>query len=190
MQNSMEYEAKVLLSESEYEKLLNALIKFNPNKITQTNYYIDNANLELHKLGLGLRIRATQKYYEMTLKTPLKEGIKETTTTLSEEQFNTYLNSKDIQNEITNSLTHRINNLHIVGSLKTIRIECKITPHIICLDKSFYNNHVDYELEVESTSKETAEAFLKDLLKNNNITFKEFNKITKHKRALMTIKKE
>lgn len=190
MQNSMEYEAKVLLSESEYEKLLNALIKFNPSKITQTNYYIDNDNLELHKLGLGLRIRATQKYYEMTLKTPLKEGIKETTTTLSEEQFNTYLYSKDIQNEITNSLTHRINNLHIVGSLKTIRIECKITPHIICLDKSYYNNHVDYELEVESTSKETAEAFLKDLLKNNNITFKEFNKITKHKRALMTIKKE
>ena len=42
MQNSMEYEAKVLLSESEYEKLLNALMKFNPDKITQTNYYIDN----------------------------------------------------------------------------------------------------------------------------------------------------
>lgn len=190
MQNSMEYEAKVLISESEYEKLLNALMKFNLNKITQTNYYIDNDNLELHKLGLGLRIRATHKYYEMTLKTPLKEGIKETTTTLSEEQFNTYLNSKDIQNEITNSLTYRINNLHIVGSLKTIRMECKITPHIICLDKSYYNNHVDYELEVESTSKETAEEFLKDILKNNNITFKEFNKITKHKRALMTIKKE
>ena len=36
MQNSMEYEAKVLLSESEYKKLLNPFLGFNTPKFRST----------------------------------------------------------------------------------------------------------------------------------------------------------
>lgn len=45
---------------------------------------------------------------------------------------------------------HCSNDVKLLGSLKTIRCICNTFPNVkIALDKSFYFNNIDYEIEIE-----------------------------------------
>ncbi|WP_082393776.1 CYTH domain-containing protein [Bacillus sp. JCM 19034] len=54
--------------------------------------------------------------------------------------------------------------LRYVGTLTTDRIEIAYNDGTICLDRSSYFNHVDYEIEFEGKNDEHAKTTLYDLL--------------------------
>ena len=87
MANNIEIEAKVLIDEKSYQKVKEHYKKYVTSQYTQTNYYIDTTDFELRNKGIGLRIREKNNKYELTLKTPLSEGLLEKTDPITQEQF-------------------------------------------------------------------------------------------------------
>ena len=85
----IEIEFKMLLN----EKLFHQILKDYKEQITdsyqQTNYYLFHPELEKRKYSL--RIREKKGSYELTLKRPAKEGLKELQIELSDKQINQFL---------------------------------------------------------------------------------------------------
>ena len=72
--------------------------------------------------------------------------------------------------------------LQFFGSLTTERFEKEIGGHLVVLDKSFYGNVIDFELEIETENEHSGKKFFNDLLQANQIPVrKTHNKI---KRAM------
>src|SRR5574344_496771 len=88
MSNAIEIEAKVLLQKEDYEKLAHSFRE--EPRYTQTNYYIDSEDRILSKEGIALRIREKEGHYELTLKTPLSQGLLEKNENITEEMFKAY----------------------------------------------------------------------------------------------------
>ena len=85
MSNAIEIEAKALVGPADYEKL-RSLYRDYPS-YTQTNYYVDDDSFLLRKEGFALRVREKEGLYEMTLKTPLSQGLLEKNCTWSKATF-------------------------------------------------------------------------------------------------------
>ncbi len=193
MSNNMEIEAKMLLSEENYTTLAGTIIKYKPRVMEQTNYYLETPDLKLQSYGLGLRIREKNNHYELTLKAPLSEGLLEKNCELSKEEFKEILNGHNMKNDTFDFLTilgFNIDEIHVICSLNTYRIECDYRGGILCVDKNNYGNKVDFELEMEADSMDNAIERLKEFCKEGNVEFTEINKITKHRRALLEYENE
>jgi uncharacterized protein YjbK len=185
MSNAIEIEAKALVKKEEYEKLV-ALFKEYP-AYTQTNYYIDNKNNLLRKEGIALRVRQKQTIYEMTLKTPLSQGLLEkncvwTAKTFAEFKDHDVFPDGDIKRFLT-MLDIDTSTLFVKTSLTTKRIDVPYEGGKLSLDENHYSNITDYEIELEYNNEPDAERLLKDLLEKNGIPF-ALNKKTKVSRAL------
>lgn len=193
MSNDMEIEAKMLLSEEEYNKLVLHILKKHPRVMDQTNYYLDTHDYKLRKYGLGLRIREKNNSYELTLKAPLSEGLLEKTSPLTVKQFNNILNGKIETNdtiEFLKILGFEISDIAVICSLNTYRIELDYEDGVLCLDKNKYADQLDYEIEMESDSMQNAINKMKQFLEEAHVTFHELNNVSKHHRAMNAIKKE
>ena len=83
----------------------------------------------------------------------------------------------------------KIEELKILTSLTTDRIEIDYKGGILCVDKNQYSGMVDYELEVEFTSIEGAKDLALSVLKECNIENSTFNNISKQARALNALRK-
>ena len=94
----IEIEFKMLLD----EKLFHQILKDYKEQITdsyqQTNYYLFHPELEKRKYSL--RIREKKGSYELTLKRPAKEGLKELNLDINQEIKEMIFNHQDISNEI------------------------------------------------------------------------------------------
>ena len=77
MATNIEIEAKVLISEKEYNNVLNHFKDRVIKEYDQINHYIDSDDLALKKLGIGCRIREKDNTYTLTLKAPMAEGLLE-----------------------------------------------------------------------------------------------------------------
>ena len=192
MSNDMEIEAKMLLSEDEYNKIAIHLIKMHPRVMDQTNYYLDTKDFKLSKYGLALRIRELDHSYELTLKAPLSEGLLEKSTPLTPKQF------KDISNDINEPnptfeflkmLGFDTDQIHIICSLNTYRIEIDYEDGLLCIDKNKYGDKIDYEIEMESDSMQHAISIMKQFLEEAKVEFHELNHVSKHRRAMNEILK-
>jgi uncharacterized protein YjbK len=185
MSNAIEIEAKTLVEKSDYEKLVK-LFK-NYKAYTQTNYYIDNANCILRKEGIALRIRKKNNSYEMTLKTPLSQGLLEKNESLSQEEFDAFeKNGKFPSNDLKRFLTMLdvdTASLRIKTSLTTNRIDVPYFEGKLSIDENHYSGLTDYEIELEYNNEADAERLLEDLFKKEHIPFL-LNKKTKVSRAL------
>jgi uncharacterized protein YjbK len=186
MSNAIEIEAKALVTEKDYKKLASAYEKDYPAYV-QKNYYIDNKDGLLRKEGIALRIRTKGPSIEMTLKTPLSEGLLEKNEQLTKETFNSFRKDgvfpdNDLKRFLT-MLDIDTGTLYIKASLTTTRIDVPYEGGKLSIDKNEYAGKTDYEIELEYNNEADAERLLRELLEKRHIPF-TLNKKTKVARAL------
>jgi uncharacterized protein YjbK len=185
MSNAIEIEAKALVKKEDYEKLVKRFA--GAKSYEQTNYYIDNGEGLLRKEGVALRIREKEGLYEMTLKTPLSEGLLEKSCTWTKERFDGFMKKGifpegDIKRFLT-MLDIDVSTLKVLTSLTTKRIDIDYEGGKLSLDENHYSGLVDYEIELEHNSMIDATKYLKELFDEEKIPF-ELNTKTKVSRAL------
>lgn len=187
MSSNLEIEAKILVSEEEFQKVTDFFAVSLKDAVKQKNYYIDTPTQTLRQVGFGLRIREKDGYLTLTLKSPLSEGTLEKNQIIHKDEF-TLLRDKNIFpsgpiEEFLTILGFEIPKLKILTSLTTERISVNYDQREISLDKNMYAEITDYEIESEQSSIDLAELILKKLCQDVGITFK-LNNLTKHARAL------
>jgi uncharacterized protein YjbK len=191
MSNAIEIEAKALVSKPDYEKIVRLFPQY--PAYSQTNYYIDNADNILRKEGISLRVREKSGLYEMTLKTPLSQGLLEKNCVWTKTNFLNFKEKEsfpegDIKRFLT-MLDIDVTTLKIKTSLTTKRIDVPYEGGKLSIDENHYSNITDYEIELEYNNEDEAESLLKSLLEKNGVPF-ALNKKTKVSRALSAIEKK
>ncbi len=191
MSTNIEIESKVLLSKENFEKVIEALHADRYKRVKQTNHYIDSDNQSLRRLGCALRIREKDDFV-LTLKTPLSEGLLEKSQTITWKQYEMF----DKDNVFPEGpikvfleiLGIKVDELHILTSLTTDRIEIPYKEGTISLDRNSYSGVIDYEVEMEHTSMEHAEDCLIEICKMADVPC-VFNSDSKQARAMNALKK-
>ena len=191
MNSNIEIEAKVLLTEEQYDLIVNYLGLEKYRRFKQTNYYIDSKEQILRKNDLALRIREKEDF-ELTLKAPMSEGLLEKNQIISWKDYEKYEHknifpSGEIKTFLE-TLGFNVNELVILAALETDRLRYDIEDATLCLDNSEYNGHVDYELEMEAPSMKIAEKLIAKVLKEVGIKEYSLNTLSKQTRALNSIK--
>lgn len=158
MSRNIEIEFKNLITETEFHLLLKTFNITNKDFFTQVNHYFDTKEFELKQLNSALRIREISGSYELTLKKPAKEGLLEINDRLNKNEAQQFLNEIIIpEGEVGNELKKlniKIEELTLLGSLRTDRAEVKYKEGLLVLDHSFYNDQEDYEVEYEVANYE------------------------------------
>ena len=189
MSNAIEIEAKVLLPKEDYQKI----VKLFPNspRYVQTNYYIDNDAHGLAKAGIALRIREKAGQMELTLKTPLSQGLLEKSTPISMNDFASFRDFNEFpEGDLKRFLTmldFDVKELKILTSLSTERIDVAYEGGLLSIDRNTYNGQVDYEVEFEFNNLEGAKRILGQFLEDHGVKA-EFSEMSKTRRAMSTIK--
>lgn len=192
MATNIEIEAKVLITKEDYDKLIKIYDSQKLDEFDQTNYYIESKNLDLKKLGVGLRIRKKNNTYVMTLKAPMSEGLLEKNASLTVEQYNSFKENGYFPEcsikEFVKMLGFDPDMLKIRAQLKTHRIEILLDEgkHVFSIDKNEYNKIVDYELEMNSNSLMRAKNKLQEICGINGIAYKD-NLRSKQTRCLESL---
>lgn len=186
MATNIEIEAKVLIEKEGFEKVKKLYEDYANSAYIQTNYYIDTPDFLLRKNGVGLRIRCFENKYVMTLKTPLSEGLLEKTENITKEEYRLMRDQSIFpENKIKSfiiMLGFEIEQLKILTSLKTERIDIAFESGMFSIDRNEYSGKIDYELEKESNNLKSGEDFLVDICTKAGVSF-TINKTTKQARA-------
>ena len=190
---SMEYEARVMIGESEYLKIKEEYLNIGRicREFTNKNTYFDSPDLYLTHHHMVLRIREIDGLEkELTLKVKGEDGDIEITHNIeSEEEYQKLLSGNisnlDIEKEIS-SRGGDIKSLGVITTLTTERVEVEFDDHLLVIDKNFYNNKVDFNLEVESTSRELAKEYLEKVISKYGIAYKK-DYISKSRRAILKL---
>lgn len=177
MAQELEIEYKTMLTKAEYQLAINKFGLKDVPAFTQTNLYFDTSASDLKKLHCGLRVRYFQDTAEATLKIPQSVGLLEVTDelTLTEAKITEETgifpkNTPAIQEQLQqNGIS--INDLHLLASLTTKRIEQTIAAGKLALDESWYAGLHDFELELEVQDSQTSETEFLTLLKEAGIHF-------------------
>lgn len=187
MNNNIEIEAKVLLTKEQFTTVLKSINIDAKNQFIQTNHYIDSKDRDLRRQNIALRIRELKGEYTLTLKTPLAEGLLEKNQVLSPGDAYDMINYKKFpQGEIADFLELLdivIDELEILATLTTKRIEYRYKTGLLALDENAYNGRVDYELEMEDSSMAQARELVDEILSGLKIKY-EFNHVSKQSRAI------
>lgn len=184
---SIEYESRVMIEESTYLKIVDDYTqKYSHYDFTNINYYYDTPDYYLLHHSMVLRKRVVNNDAELTLKIKGNNGDKEITSLVNKDIDNIdELLSERIRDVLLINKV-KIHNLKLITVLKTERIEIKINDYLFVIDKNYYNNKVDYNLEVEATSKKEAERYLAKIIKKYAI--KDDGKyISKSRRAMLKL---
>ena len=185
MSNAIEIEAKALVSQDDYRKLAK-LFPDSP-RYTQTNHYIDSDTRILNKEGIALRIREKNGQYELTLKTPLSQGLLEKNCVITKQQFDDFKQKgifpKGDTSRFLTMLDIDIATLKILTSLTTDRIDVEYKGGLLSIDRNCYSGKTDYEVEFEYNNLGGAKKVLSYLFKENGIAY-TFTKASKTRRAM------
>ncbi|MDF9866956.1 uncharacterized protein YjbK [Bacilli bacterium PM5-3] len=157
MKEEIEIEYKQLLLESEYNKIKNDILKQEHKIIEHENFYFETKTKDLKKRKQALRIRVSQNYIEICLKTQRENDLLENNILISKNEFDSIYQDNTL---IYNYDLDLPKGLYLIGSLKTNRIEHVIRDGLICLDMSTYNNKKDYEIEFEANDYNKEQAFI------------------------------
>ena len=137
-----EIEKKALLTEAQYEILLNKVTGHPIKKTNQINYYYDTENYAMLSNNETLRVRQIENHLELHFKHDKKT-------------YNCVRVSKELCEELQ-CLPEMIsiNGLfaNYTGFLLTERTIIKLNMFTIFLDKNYYMGKVDYEIEIEAVN--------------------------------------
>lgn len=184
--NNIEIEAKVLLSQDDYAKVVTYL-KLSGDAISQTNYYLDSADRILKKYGMILRIREVEGQFTLTMKAPMAEGLLEKNQILSATVAKRLIDENlfpegDIK-DFLGILHIDVCALKILAQLTTEREEIDYKDTVIDVSKNTYSGKVDYELECDSDSAHKSQETLKALCETIGVPF-VLNELSKETRAI------
>lgn len=188
MSTQIEKEFKNLLTKEEYEQLLVHYQLDESAAIHQTNTYYDTDDRQLQSLKMGLRIRTYDNDAELTLKVLLQENEQlEITDALSLVEANQLISDKKIKNagHVASMLKKEnidLDRLKPVGQLSTVRHTFSGEGGVYFLDKSYYQDQKDYELEFETEDLEKGLILFNTFLTHHEI--KERKTTQKIQRAL------
>lgn len=168
----IENEYKLLISEEIY-KWLSSIINWT-SEINQTNfYYLDDKKQILHN-GNTLRIREIEN--EKTLQ--FKKYVENNKALHVREEYEIPIYSipQNLDEDlIKNTFKEKYYNIKLIGSLETKRKVLLGESFTFCLDKNFFLENVDYELEIEIKNALNSELLdfidpiLKIIFKRNSV---------------------
>ena len=188
-----EYEARAMVNEKQYKEIYAHFIKSGLKKRESINLntYFDYEDLFLTNNHMVLRTRQINKNeYELTLKIKGENGDQEFNHVLTLDEYNKMRENSAIPNSIVkDKLTDNkidLSKLKLITDLRTDRLELFKGDQIIVIDKNYFRNRVDYNVEVESTSKESAISVLNQLFSPFGVTYKK-GYISKSRRAIFNI---
>lgn len=201
----LEFEARSIISKEAYETLLYKLSSKYPNNLRltdQRNVYFDTEDRAIQGRYRTLRLRMFSfgKPSQLTLKVSRADlsGDEEFTDILDAAKEKALykqgiLPDGDVKNALGILGITNIHKLIYCGEIRTCRYELFLDDRIIVLDKNMYHNITDFNIEVESTSKDKATAILNEIASINKIklfnddtpkskrTIEQYYKITKSK---------
>lgn len=192
MATNIEIEAKVLVNDKDYKKLIKGLSANISREYHQMNYFIETDNYDLRKSGIGLRIRNVNGEYIMTLKAPMSEGLLEKHSTVTLQEYRDFATKQIFPEndicEFVRMLGFDPKGLKIVTSLSTYRVETNYgkEDYLFSIDKNDYNGIVDYELEMSGNNLQKAEEQLKQICDEFGVEYK-LNLKSKTTRALESL---
>lgn len=146
MNNNLEIEYKILLTEEQFNELLKSYPK--QTFVCQINTYYDTEDFALRKQGRAMRIREKEGKFLYTCKVPTQAGHMEYEIFVAENSVDA-LNIPEIQN-----LLHDLNvtgSVHPIATCTTHRAVVKLEKAELCFDINDYNGIRDYEVEYECT---------------------------------------
>jgi len=170
MSREIEYEKRVLINEDQYQKILQFFLNKYPDRqiFKQTNYYFDTNSFDLKTRGIVFRLRKMEKEDpELTLKIKGSNGDIEINQVLTSKGEKSLMNENEIpEGEIKDYLSHKgllLHPFHLLGSLRTNRLEIYVDDYFIVVDKNEYLDICDFNLEVEANSIKRAESIILEL---------------------------
>lgn len=160
MYDNIERELKLLINKQVYDNIMNSY-DFHKS-IIQTNTYFDTANQDVKKQHGAVRIRTIENKKIFTLK-------------IKKDEYTHYEFEKEISSENINEIEdpeilnwfnqYQIpKNLHPTANFTTLRNVYEFENGELCLDKTTFKNHVDYEIEYEYTSDHDGIQFFNSIL--------------------------
>ncbi len=162
-----EYEAKALVSQTDFEKLKGRFEII--DTVNQTNIYFETKDNFFKANNSALRIRLKNDTYQLTIKKRDADGNTEWNYQISKNIANNIINTKSINlanwEFPFNEELHELN----IYTIKTTRFCLKYNNYIIEADETLFNKTIDYELEIEAESLKLANALLTDLQKSTHI---------------------
>ena len=187
-----EFESRIMLNESEYFAIVSHYIRLYPNKqfLKNTNIYFDTEDLFLRKNHKNLRIRIiNDTRYELTLKVSLPEGDDEINDVIFQKDAEALLNDgifpEGNVKEYLQSLPYSLNSYKVITSLNNLRLEIENEDHLLVIDKNFYGDITDYNLEIEARdSINTAKSLLNAYIAQFNLANRGQKYIGKSHRAI------
>ena len=191
----LEFESRAMLTADKYKEILTFYLgnsEISHKEFHLINDYFETDNKDLSKHKLMLRVRKSHSQFDLTLKVPLSKELGDTEYHQYLEQ-NEYLNLKEnnifpngnIKDKIE-SFGVSITSVKYKTSLNCFRHEFYFDNHIIILDKNAYGDILDFNIEIEASSKENAINKNLELAKRFSYEFKDSYK-TKFVRVLDSI---
>lgn len=175
MTKNLEIEYKTLITSQQYIKLMEQYLLLGEIEI-QENFYFDTPSRELAEQNMGLRIRIFDTTAEQTSKISAGKAhsLVETTIPLNCEDAKRYVANESIkQDPLFTSQLEKIhvneNDLTVTGHIKTSRLDVSLPIGRLAIDKTYFEGHVDHELELEVTNAKQGKIDFEDFLARNQI---------------------
>ncbi len=165
----LEIEFKSLLTREEFERLIE---KFDQKDkfVKQYNYYFDTEDEFILKSESAFRIRLKNDKYKMTYKSKkTANSVIEKSVDLTYEQAMYYLE----RGYSGGLIDIKLPDLYHCNTLMTERASFKIDGGVIFIDKNYYSNVIDYEIEFECFDEITGKNLFMKFLEENSVIIKE-----------------
>lgn len=173
----IEKEYKYLISE---EKFLKFRKKLNcKNILVQENFYFDTKNLDYFKENITIRIRKKENLQLQIKRKLRREMYIESIEEYHDLKFKVIPYNLDLNKYSSHIVLSNLSKVKLLGNLRTERYVSHYKDAVICLDKNYYGNSIDFELELEFQNTDT----VKEIIKYLDLDCK-INKIGKYERFL------
>ena len=151
---------------------------------------IKNSSSLVNKMFLKHKRNTSNKDYELTLKIKGTKGDTEFNRLLTSKEYELMRKKAELPDcQIKYELIQKgidLSRLTLITDLKTERYEVFYKKYILVIDKNYYRGRVDYNVEVEASSKKDAIKLLNKKFKNFGVSYKK-GYVSKSKRAIYNL---